>query len=424
MSTPAEPSTGPHVRLYGRPQSPRAFELRDFLQRSVVTYEWIELRCDADCERELALSDLDNLRLPVVELPDASRMFSPSVAELAARLGWVTQPRLREYDLSIYGAGPAGLSAAVYAASEGLRVVLVERDAIGGQAGSSSLIENYLGFPAGIRGAELAERARQQAVRFGAELLMMREGIKAEFRDHRIHVDLADGSQLVARANICATGVEWRRLRLADEARFLGAGLFYGAGASEAPLCSNEPVVVVGGGNSAGQAVMHLAEHASKVTLLVRDDSLAASVSDYLATRITAHPKVELRFRCEVTGLRGDDGLAGVEFVDGSSGETASLDTRWMFVCIGGVPNTEWARDTAILRDSLGYLKTGPDLLEDGRPPPCWPLERLPYYLETSVPGSFAVGDVRHASIKRVASAVGEGAMAVAFVHRYLEETS
>jgi len=334
----------------------------------------------------------------------------------------VTQPRLREYDLSIYGAGPAGLSAAVYAASEGLRVVLIERHAVGGQAGSSSMIENYLGFPRGIGGAELAERARQQAVKFGCELLMMREGIKAEFKNNRIYVDMADGSKLVARANICATGVEWRRLGVVDESRFLGVGLYYGAGASEAPMCRNEHVYVVGGGNSAGQAVMHLAGYAARVTMLVRGSDLASSLSTYLVERIERAANVDVQFDVEVVGLEGDDGLRRVELMDRESGAKRSVDTRRLFVCIGGVPHTEWAKDTGIVRDRQGFLLTGPDLLREGKAPSNWPLERAPFFLETSVPGSFAAGDVRHNSVKRVASAVGEGAMAVTFAHRYLAE--
>ena len=302
--------------------------------------------------------------------------------------------------------------------------MVIERLAVGGQAGSSSLIENYMGFPQGISGAELAERARQQAVRFGAELLMLREGIKAEFHDDRIYVNLADGSRMVARANLCATGVEWRRLGFAEEDRFLGRGLFYGAGASEAPLCSNEHVLVIGGGNSAGQAVMHLAGYARRVTMLVRGQSLAATLSRYLVDRIVAHPKIEVRYQSAVTGLEGDDGLRRIEVMDRASGSREWIDTQRLFVCIGGQPNTEWAKETTIIRDGAGYLKTGPDLLDNGEPPAVWPLSRLPFYLETSVPGSFAAGDVRHNSIKRVASAAGEGAMAVAFVHRYLEETA
>ena len=412
------------VRLLGQRDSAEAWEIRDFLKRSVVEFDWIELTCDDDCARELGLRDMTNVRLPVLELPGGERLFGPSLREVADRLGFVSKPKLRQYDLSIYGAGPAGLSAAVYAASEGLSTVLIERSAVGGQAGTTSMIENYMGFPEGINGADLAERARQQAVKFGVELLMMQEGTRSEFHDNRIWTDLADGGQMVARANICATGVEWRRLAIAGEDRFLGRGLYYGAGASEAPLCEGEHVVVVGGGNSAGQAVMHLAAHARQVTMLVRDKGLAASMSQYLSERITSEPNVTVRYEVEITGLAGDTALDAVEIRSRQSGATERLETTRLFVAIGGVPNTDWAADTAIVRDPGGYLVTGPDLLVEGRPPAVWTLDRLPYYLETAVPGSFAAGDVRHRSIKRVATAAGEGAMAVAFVHRYLEETA
>jgi thioredoxin reductase (NADPH) len=411
------------VRLFGQAQSNEAYQIRDLLTRSVVAFDWVELGSDEDCRRELGLA-LTDVRLPVVELPDGSMMSAPSLRELADRLGWVTQPKLREYDLSIYGAGPAGLSAAVYAASEGLRAVIIERHAVGGQAGSSSMIENYMGFPRGIAGAELAERARQQAVKFGIELLMMQEGVRGEFHDNRIWVDLADESKMVARANICATGVEWRRLGLPNEQRLLGAGLYYGAGLSEAPLCRDQHVVVIGGGNSAGQAVMHFSTHARRVTMLVRGSSLGETLSDYLASRILREPNVDVRYGSEVTGLDGDGFLSRIAITDCGSGAVDLLDTRRVFVCIGGVPNTDWAKDTPIVRDQVGYLVTGADLMEGGKPPKSWPLERPPFYLETSVPGSFAAGDVRRNSIKRVASAVGEGAMAVAFVHRYLQETA
>lgn len=416
-------ATTSRVRLFGHRDSAEAWEIRDFLKRSVVEFDWVELVGDGGA-RELGLSDLGNMRLPVVELPGGERLYGPSLRDVAGRLGFVTRPKLQQYDVSIYGAGPAGLSAAVYAASEGLSTVLIERSAVGGQAGTTSMIENYLGFPAGINGADLAERARQQAVKFGVELIMMQEGVKSEFHDHRIWTDLADGGTMVARANICATGVEWRRLNLENEERLLGRGLYYGAGASEAPLCGGEDVVVVGGGNSAGQAVMHLAAHALSVTMLVRDKALAASMSQYLAERITAEPNVTVRYDAEITALEGERALERIEVTTRGTKQAEWIRTPRLFVAIGGVPNTEWAADTAIVRDPGGYLVTGPDLMVDGKPPAVWPLERAPYYLETAVPGSFAAGDVRHRSIKRVATAAGEGAMAVAFVHRYLEETA
>jgi thioredoxin reductase (NADPH) len=414
------------VRLLGHRDDAGAWEIRDFLKRSVVGFQWIELSTEEDCRRELGLSDLMNVNLPVVELPDGTRLFGPTLWDVADRLGFVTKPKLRQYDVSIYGAGPAGLSAAVYlyAASEGLSTVLIERSAVGGQAGTTSMIENYMGFPQGISAADLAERARQQAVKFGVEILMMREGVKSTFHDDRIWTDLADGGTMVARANVCATGVAWSHLNLPNEDKLLGRGLYYGAGASEAPLCGGEDVYVVGGRNSAGQAVMHLAKHAKSVTMLMRDKALAASTSQYLSDRILGAANVQVRCDVEVTGLDGGQALERIRIGSRTTKEANWAATPRLFVAIGGVPNTDWAADTAIVRDPGGYLVAGPDLLINGKAPASWPLERAPYYLETAVPGSFAAGDVRHRSIKRVATAAGEGAMAIAFVHRYLEETA
>jgi len=261
------------VRLFGSQNQAQGYALRDFLSRSVVEFDWVELTSDADARDQVGVSGLDDPRLPVCLLPDGSRVETATVERVAARLGWITTPRDREYDVSIYGAGPAGLSAAVYAASEGLSTILVEREAVGDQAGTSSLIENFLGFPGGIGGADLAERARQQAVSFGAEILLIREGVKADFRGGLIRVDLADGTQLRARANVCTTGVEYRRLGVPGEDRYAGADLYYGAALSEASLCADQHVLVVGGGNSAGQAAMHLSTCARDVTLLVRGGS-------------------------------------------------------------------------------------------------------------------------------------------------------
>ncbi|NEP19875.1 MAG: FAD-dependent oxidoreductase, partial [Leptolyngbya sp. SIO4C1] len=396
------------VRLYGQPDSAAAYEIRDFLKRSVVEFDWIALTCDTDCFEHLGLPALNDIRLPVVEFPSGAQLFSPTIKEIAQNLGWVTQPRFKEYDLSIYGAGPAGLSAAVYAASEGLKTVLIERHAVGGQAGTSSLIENYMGFPEGISGADLAERARQQAVKFGIEILLLREGVKAKFENNRIYVDMADGSKMIAQANICATGVEYRRLNLPDEERFLKVGLFYGAGASEAPMCKGEHVFIVGGGNSAGQAAMYFSRYASKVTLLVRGDTLSTSLSRYLLDRITHSSNIEVLYQRKVTRLEGDASLRQIEITHLRDKSVQKIETRRLFVCIGGAPNTEWAKDTNIIRDQAGYLVTGPDLLQNGRHPECWTLDRDPFFLETSVPGSFAAGDVRHSSVKRVASPAAE----------------
>ena len=423
MANPSSSSPKHTVKLYGQPNSPSAYEIRDFLSRSSVEFTWVELTCDEDCQSQLGLPVLNDIRLPIVEFPDECQLFAPSLEEIAQRLGWVTKPKFKEYDLSIYGAGPAGLSAAVYAASEGLRTILIERQAIGGQAGTSSLIENYMGFPEGISGADLAERARQQAVKFGIEIMLLREGVKAKFDNNRIHVDMADGNKMVARANICATGVEYRRLNISNEDKFLNRGVFYGAGASEASMCKEQHVYVVGGGNSAGQAAMYFSEYARQVTMLVRGSNLADSLSDYLIKKIETTDSIDVLFNSEVTDLIGGSALEKIEITDSEEDTTRQVETQRLFICIGGVPNTDWAKDTNIIRDKSGYLITGSELLKEGRPPATWTLDREPFYLETSIPGSFAAGDVRRGSVKRVASAVGEGAMAVTFVHKYLGET-
>ncbi|MGH9589328.1 MAG: NAD(P)/FAD-dependent oxidoreductase [Terracidiphilus sp.] len=347
-------------------------------------------------------------------------MECPTIRQITEKLGWFRNPSRAEYDLAIYGAGPAGLSAAVYGASEGLKTVLIERSAVGGQAGTTSRIENYLGFPAGISGADLAKRAREQACHFGAEILLLREGVRAEFPPGKGIGYLADGVKIVTRASICATGVAYRRLNLPNEDRLQGAGIYYGAGVSEAAICGKDHVFVVGGGNSAGQAVMNFAGYGGRVSMVIRGDRLKETLSDYLADRIQASPQIEVLTHKEVTALHGDQALEAITLTDNQTGQQQSVETKWLFLCLGGAPHTDWAAELGIVRDEAGYLVTGPDLRHDGRHTAKWPLERQPYYLETSMPGLFAAGDVRHGSVKRCASAVGEGAMAVAFVHRYL----
>jgi thioredoxin reductase (NADPH) len=406
------------LKLYGKLDSPEVYQIHDFLRRSVVDFEWVEVK--ADTILPPAFNDL--AEFPAIEFPDGLQMVNPTTEEVAKHLGWINKPTYSEYDLSIYGAGPAGLSAAVYAASEGLKTILVEREAIGGQAGTSSLIENYMGFPQGISGAELAERGRQQALKFGVEILLLREGIRGTFENNRIHVDLANGDKMVAKANICATGVEYARLNLAGEEQFFHKGVYYGAGTGEACFCKDKDVFVVGGGNSAGQAASYFSGYAHKVYMVIRKGSLSDTLSDYLIKRVTHINNIEILYYSEVTELEGDNLLRRIRIFNSKEGTDTWYETNKLFVCIGGRPNTDWAGETAIIRDKNGYLITGCDLLEHDAFSTCWQRDRRPYHLETSVPGSFAAGDVRFNSVKRVASAVGEGAMAVTLVHQYLSE--
>lgn len=410
------------VKIYGRLGNASTYAIRDFLHRCDVPFEWVALDSDQQARDAADVEHLRDERLPVCVFPDGARMEAPTIRQLIERLGWFRNPSRTEYDLAIYGAGPAGLSAAVYAGADGLSTVLVERWAVGGQAGSSSKIENYLGFPEGISGIGLAERARVQAEKFGVEILLAREGVSAQLQPGRGVGVLEDGTRIVARASICATGVTYRCLGLPNEAQLLGAGLYYGAGASEAPLTAGEHVVIVGGGNSAGQAAMHFALHAQRVSMVVRGDSLKSSLSHYLVQRIATTRNIEVRTHTEVTALHGDKTLRAITLRHTATGEERRVPTRWMFVCIGGEPQTQWASAIGMVRDEAGYLVTGRDLLRDGAQPPRWPLDREPYFLETNIPGVFAAGDVRHGAVRRCASAVGEGAMAVAFVHRVLDE--
>jgi thioredoxin reductase (NADPH) len=414
--------TSPLVKIFGRPGSAAAYAIRDFLHRSDVPFEWVQLATDDQARSDAGVDHLQDSRLPVCVFVDGTRIECPTLRQITEKLGWFRTPSRSEYDLAIYGAGPAGLSAAVYGASEGLKTVLIERSAVGGQAGSSSKIENYLGFPEGINGADLAERAREQACRFGAEILLAREGVRGEFSAGRGTGYLADGTKIVARAAICATGVAYRRLGLPNEEQYFGAGLYYGAGASEAKLVKDGHVIVVGGGNSAGQAAMHFSPLAKRVSLVIRGECLKRTLSQYLVDRVNAAPNVEVLRRTDVASLGGETSLEEVTLRHRDTGQERTINTHWLFACIGGEPHTQWADEVGIVRDEAGYLVTGPDLLHAGQRPANWPLDRDPYYLETSVPGMFAAGDVRHGSVKRCASAVGEGAMAVAFVHRYLAQ--
>jgi thioredoxin reductase (NADPH) len=412
----------PMVRVFGTRGSAACYSIRDFLHRSDIPLQWIELTSDEQARSEAGVDGLSDPRLPVCIFPDGTRLEKATVRQITKKLGWFRNPSREEYDLAIYGAGPAGLSAAVYGTSEGLKTILIERYAVGGQAASSPKIENYLGFPRGISGAELAERARQQAIYFGTEILIQREGVRSEIVAGKGVGYLDDGTKIIARASVCATGVAYRRLGLPNEERFFGAGVYYGAGASEAMLCGRQHVFLVGGGNSAGQAALHFARYAAGVTMVVREDSLKVYMSEYLIDRISAEPKIEVLLNTEVTALDGDLMLRRITVRNNKTGEERTEETTWLFLCLGGVPQTQWAAQAGVIRDSGGYILTGSDLLKNDKPPESWPLDRRPYAMETSLPGVFAAGDVRAGSIKRCASAVGEGAWTIASVHRYLAD--
>jgi thioredoxin reductase (NADPH) len=420
MQKQSEVDRPPLVKVCGRRGAAEGYAIRDFLYRCDIPFEWIELDNDEAARSVANVQSLRDSRLPVCFFPDGSRLECPTIRQIIEKLGWFATPSRAEYDVAIYGAGPAGLSAAVYGAADGLKTVLVERWALGGQAGSSSRIENYLGFPEGISGADLAERAREQAMKFGVEILLARKGVRAEFQPGKGIGYLEDGTRIVAHASICATGVEYRRLGVPDEDRFLGAGMYYGAGASEASLTKGEDIYIVGGGNSAGQAAMHFAQFARRICIVIRDDSLGSTLSQYLVDRICSTKNIFVLPRTEVVAVHGGDVLEEITLADRKADREYKVPTHWLFVCIGGVPQTDWAKEVGVERDSAGYLLTGPDLMHGRDRPVNWQLDRDPYHLETNVPGVFAAGDVRHGSVKRCASAVGEGAMAVGLVHRYL----
>jgi thioredoxin reductase (NADPH) len=397
----------PKVTVVGRRLAPEDHRLRDFLTRIAQPFEWIEA---AEGEPDL----------PRLTEQDGT-VFAPATVERVAEAWRMNSaPSQREYDLAIVGAGPAGLAAAVYAASDGLSTLVLEHDVPGGQTSHTSLIENFFGFPEGIGGAELARLAGRQAEKFGAELLIMR-GVTGSGRgpDGPFSLDIAGGHRIEARAVIAAPGMVWRRLDVDGVEDLLGRGVYYGAGRSEAAQCGGDPVVVVGAGNSAGQAVMHLANAGARVTMLVRGDKLGKSMSKYLVDRIESHPLIDVRFRCEVAAVEADE-EGRLSCVRTSGGD--AIDARALFLCLGGVPRTAWAAESGVRLDPAGFILTGPDLLDHGERPPDWPLARDPLALETSVPGLFAAGDVRHGSTKRVAGAVGDGAMATALVHRRLDE--
>jgi thioredoxin reductase (NADPH) len=396
--------------------------LRDFLTRIAQPFEWIEAGTPA-ADELLTAHNATDAELPV--LIDGDEVIAPaSIEQVAQAWSEGAPPSRSSYDIAIVGAGPAGLAAAVYAASDGLSTVVLDRDVPGGQASHTSLIENFFGFPEGIGGAELARRAGRQAERFGAELVLLRGliGSRCSNGGGAFELEIDGGHRIEASLMIAAPGMEWRRLEVEGIEDLLGRGVYYGAGRSEATQCGGEDVIVVGAGNSAGQAAMHLGNAGARVTMLVRGDSLAKSMSAYLVERIGVHPGIAVRLRTEVDAVEAEGGLLTAVRVRDEDGEVERLPATAMFLCIGGQPCTEWAEETGVRVGPAGFILTGPDLIRDGERPAEWPLERDPLALETSIPGLFAAGDVRHGSSRRVGGAVGDGAMAVALAHRSREE--
>jgi thioredoxin reductase (NADPH) len=402
------------VRVIGHRFSRDSHEVRDFLARNRVPARWVDVERDSEARELLAVAGVAADRLPVALLEDGTVLERPTTLELAERLGISSAPSGEHYDLVIVGGGPAGLAAAVYGASEGLRTVMVEREAPGGQAGQSSRIENYLGFPTGLSGSDLARRATDQARRLGAELLTVQEAVSLRVEGSGRFLELTGGTVLSANTVLVASGVSYRQLDAPGFAELTGTGVYYGAALTEAKACAQQHVFVIGGANSAGQAAVYFAGYAGRVTMLVRADSLAKSMSHYLIEQLAALPNVEVRTRSEAVGALGHDGHLQALTVKGPDGAETAEDADACFVFIGAAPRTDWL-DGVVARDERGFILAGPEVREHG-----WPLPREPYALETSVPGVFVGGDVRSRSIKRVASAVGEGSMAVSLIHEYL----
>ena len=412
------------IRVLGTRWSPRSYELRDFLARNHVPYQWVDVELsvnDPETSRLLGALGPEAANLPVVLFPDGTKLLEGAPADVAQKVGLRTRAQTSFYDLAIVGGGPAGLAAAVYGASEGLHTVIIEREAPGGQAGMSSRIENYLGFPAGLSGGDLARRAVVQAQRFGVEILSPQEAVGLRKEGSYRILTLADRSELSCHALMIASGVQWRRLEAPGIDSLQGAGVYYGGGATEAISCKDETVYVVGGANSAGQAAMNFARYARRVVILVRGESLSSTMSQYLIDQIQRTPNIELWTHASVAEVHGDKHLEQISVLCSDTNKIERVSANAMFIFIGALPRTDWLANV-VERDDRGFILTGPDLLWDGARPRGWTLERDPFLLETNVPGIFAVGDVRHGSVKRVASGVGEGSVAVQFIHQYLSK--
>jgi len=407
------------IRVVGHQLSAQSHQIKDFLSRNLVPYQWLDVEIDEEARDLLELAGSDGSRLPLVLFPDSSPLIQPTNVEVAEKIGLKTHPGLPFYDLVIVGAGPAGLAAAVYGASEGLSTLLVEGEAPGGQAGTSSRIENYLGFPGGLSGGDLSRRAVAQASRFGAEILTPLEAKGIRAQDPYRFVSLTGGSEISCHALLIATGVSYRKLDAPGVERLTGAGVYYGAAITEALACGGKDVFIVGAGNSAGQAAMYLSRYAKSVTMVLRGRSLARTMSYYLVSQIESHEKITVWPHSTVAEVKGDTRLEEITISDATTGDRQTVPAFALFIFIGAKPHTDWVADV-VERDPQGFILTGRSLVRGGRRPKGWQLNRDPFFLETSMAGIFAAGDVRHRSVKRVASAVGEGSMAVQFVHQYL----
>jgi thioredoxin reductase (NADPH) len=408
------------IRVAGTLWSPSSHNVKDFLARNRIPYQWLDIETDPESEELVKAVTNGQMQLPAVFFPDGDVLIKPDNRSLAEKCGLQTQATQPFYDVIIIGGGPAGLGAAVYGASEGLRTLMIEREATGGQAGTSSRIENYLGFPKGLSGADLARRATAQATRLGAEILTAVEAIKVRVDDPYRYVELSDGTELACRALIVATGVNVRRLAAPRVEELAGAGVYYGAALTEAAFYGDQPVFVAGGANSAGQGAMFFSRYASKVTMLVRASALEKGMSQYLVDQIHGTENIEVLLRTEVVEAHGDDRLEALTIINNDTGEQESVPAAALFIFVGAVAHTDLL-DGVVERNSAGFIITGRDLLRGGRRPKTWRLKRDPYLLETSVPGIFAAGDVRQGAVRRVATAVGEGAQAISFVHQHLK---
>jgi thioredoxin reductase (NADPH) len=398
--------------------------MRDFLARNHVPYQWIDVELsagDPETKRLLDVLGPEAANVPIVLFPDGTKLLESLPADVAQKVGLRTRAQTDFYDLAIIGGGPAGLAAAVYGASEGLKTVMVESQAPGGQAGMSSRIENYLGFPTGLSGGDLARRAVVQAQRFGVDILSPQEAVSVRTEGSYRIIKLADGSEFSCHALLIATGVQWRRLEAPGIDKLQGAGVYYGGGATEALSCKGEVIYVVGGANSAGQAAMNFAKYAERVVVLVRGEGLAATMSQYLIDQVQRTPNIQIWNHASVAEVHGDKRLEEISVSCSDTDKVERVPTSSIFIFIGALPQTDWLAGL-VERDDRGFILTGPDLIRDGERPKGWELERDPFLLETNVPGIFAVGDVRHGSVKRVASGVGEGSVAVQFIHQYLSK--